>query len=161
MVNEDELQNQLLSQTLLLEDQERLDKLITHLDFQKRIHDNTRKDLTKNKITLKRRIKSASNSTRPNSKVEQVQLFDRELVLVPCQLKRIDDVRNSIKNQINIQQVSLTAKKKHIALLLVSELKDMQWKERQWKGDTLYTKVERIIQTNGVTIQAYHGGTLT
>ena len=83
--------------------------------------------------------------TRPNSKevVEQVQLvFERELgLLLPCQQKRIDGVHNSIKNQTNIQQVSLTAKKKCIASLLVSELRDMQWKERQWKGDTLHTKV--------------------
>ena len=159
--NEDELQNRLqhleLSQTLR-GDQERLDELITHLDFQKRIHHNTRKDLIKNRATLKRRIKSASNSTRPN-KEEQVQLLERELVLVQRQLKRIDDARNSIKNGINIQQASITAKKKRIASL-VTEVKDMQWK-RRWKGDTLYTKVERILQRNGVTIQAYHGGTLT
>ena len=127
--SEDELQNGLqhleLSQTLQGA-QEQLDKLITHLDFQKRIHDNARKDLIKKRATFKRQIKSASNSTRPN-KEEQVQLLERELVLVQCQLKRIDDACNSIKNGIKIQQASITAKKKRIASLF-TEVKDMQWK---------------------------------
>ena len=43
---------------------------------------------------------------------------------------------------------------------LKSEIKELQWKRRN-VGSTLYTTFEKILQNNGVTIQAYHGGTLT
>jgi hypothetical protein len=134
--------------------------LVTELNTLNATHGQNLKDLKKSLSNAKRRLATARrwNITR-HDREETITQLQSYITNFNQQIQQINQSCRLVKDQVNSIEYRLKIKSKQIQKLK-SEIKELQWKRRN-VGSTLYTTFEKILQNNGVTIQAYHGGTLT
>ena len=110
------------------------------------------------RATSTRCRKAAQKSTKSNSHLwfQENKVDLQHINHMSC---TINSTKSGIKANINTLTTSLQLKSKTINKLH-SDVKDLAW-ERRKEEVSIFTKVERILESYGVKIQVYHGGTLT
>ena len=136
----------------------RKEQLESHLDLQLVVNNTRRKELMIRRATSLRRLKAAQKSKKSNSHL-RVQENTVELQRINHMICTIDSTKSGIKANINTMISSLQLQTKTINKLH-SDVKELAW-ERRKEEVSIFTKVERILDSYGVKIQLYHGGTLT
>jgi hypothetical protein len=109
--------------------------------------------------TVRKKLKSAKAKRQRRKNDTGLAAIDNEISKFTEDLTSINANFNHVKKNIEKNIATMKDKAKKVKKL-TSEIKDMQWKRRN-KGCTLWTKVEDLLQLNGVVTQAYHGGSLT
>jgi chromosome segregation ATPase len=137
--------------------EETRDNLIGNLEMTRHLLSPRCLDLTWRKTNAQNRLRNAKQSSHPN--INTMQITENELTQLKNDIKIIDaelrvknDELDSLLKEIEKEQRELEK--------LESTVKDIQWDNRT-KDVSIHTKIERILESHGVTIQTYHGGSLT
>ena len=117
-----------------------------------------RDDLVKKKNNIKGRIRTAKKNVARTG-TTHVTTLEASLDIILNDIRIIDEEHASKKRDILSLSKEIIAETKLLEKA-ESDLKTIQWNQRT-KEVSIHTKVERIFEKHGVTIQAYHGGTLT
>ena len=89
----------------------------------------------------------------------QQQLLDQQLSSVKSDLREMDLwIKEQLKNIASVEH-TITEDSKEL-IKNQSEIAVLLW-ERRKKEVSIHTQIERVLEKYGITIQAYHGGTLT
>ena len=143
---------------LAMNDIPKRDALQSQYDFQCKVHDPTLKRLNKQLQSSNRKLVTAQNSSR-NDKNERVQQHSIQVAIAKQNIVRIRGTYSQFNQKLDFENMNILIKQDRIKSNS-RKVKDIQW-ERRKEVTSLYTKFERILTQNGVTIQAYHGGSMT
>ena len=112
------------------------------------------------------RIRNNLNSRLRNSKRKNKEGSDAieksieaSLILNKKDIEAIDDVISSLTIDLDSLTKTIDDESKSISKLK-SDIDSVQW-ERRKEEVSIHTQIERVFQKHKVTIQAYHGGSLT
>ena len=107
---------------------------------------------TNRRIILENRKNNGQNNDYLDEQFTIVSNLNKEINLIDVILSEIS---------VNVKSLTDTiAEEKKVKVKLVSDIKVLQW-DRRKKGISIHTQVERILEKHGVTIQSFHGGSLT
>ena len=68
-------------------------------------------------------------------------------------------IKEQVDNITSVEQ-TISEDQKQLLKIQSNDVAVLQW-ERRKKEISIHTKIERVLEKHGITIQAYHGGTLT
>ncbi len=134
------------------------DMLERQYEFQQQVHDPTLKRLNKYLQSSNRKLATARRSTR-HDKNERIQQHSKQVAITKRNIARIRAAYSSYIMKLDFADMNIIIKQDKIKSN-IKKVKDIQWERRKLET-SLYTTFERILTKNGVTIQAYHGGTMT
>ena len=118
-----------------------------------------RPDLARQKTNITNRLKNARRGLSRITNNELIISLNTRLQTITEEIKFNDQDVISRKKEIESlsKQIIIDSK---ILIKAESDIKNMQWIKRTQEV-SIHTKIERILESHGVTIQAYHGGSLT
>ena len=118
-----------------------------------------RADLTRKKTNITNRLKNAKRGLSRVTNNELISSLNARLLTITDEIRSKDKDIVSQKKDIESlsKQIDIDTK---FFFKTESDIKNMQWMKRTQEV-SIHTKVERILESHGVTIQAYHGGSLT
>ena len=121
---------------------------------------NERKDLVQKKQKIQYRKRRLQKTVMCNNdKQIEIAEFESMITSINKELKAIDHIIKARLADISSVDDTIFEETQNIEKLN-SEVTVLQW-ERRNKELSIHTKIERVLEKNGITIQAYHGGTLT
>ena len=137
--------------------EETKDSMETDLDMLKHNLSSRRNELNRTKVNAQNRLKNAKR----NSVLNAIKIGSLEdlLTITRRDIKEIDTILYRKKEEVDSLEKEIVDQ---FNLLDKAELsvKSMQWESRRQEV-SIHSKIERILESHGVTIQTYHGGNLT
>ena len=138
---------------------ETLDYLTINLDIETQSSSFRRQNLIKEKNRLQYKKRCIVLNMCDIERVTMIDKLDCELLTVLEQIQCIDALKKNKNGELTSIHNTI-AEETMILEKLNSDVSNLQW-DRRTKEISIHTKVERVLENHGITIQAYHGGNLT
>ena len=110
--------------------------------------------LTRKKKNVGNRLKNAKRKFRDTATNATIQSLESVLLTIAVDIKGIDTELLAKKRDVESLDKQIISDSKLLEKAQ-SDVKDLLWNK------SIHTKIERILESHGVTIQCYHGGSLT